>query len=483
MSHFLRLYTFIAVGLLATLAITALVGGLGSVRADTSGPNASGYVWIDSNAPAPTVTFDWMDATGGTLVVGFLDVSGSPNEDDGSMTVTLPFTFNFFSTDYTELDIGSNGQISFNTADPDSCNDNHNWDENPIPWDDRNCGSDGWGANPLIAPWFDDLDSSIPANFGCGDVYYDTLGSAPNRQFVVQFDDVCHDACFFTVCAAGEGITFETILFEGSNDIKVQYMDTFFGDGSSDIEEENLGGTATTGLNLDGSTGLQYSWADPVLTDGLAVLYTTRFGVPTNITLDPPTATNEVGSDHTVAATVTDGLGFPVADVEVKFFIDGPSGGGPGTDTTDADGEATFTYTGDGGVGTDTIKACFVDEQEQKRCDTATKEWTPAVLGVVQPPGALPATAGEEPTPTPTPVVLAAALPTAGGTPPAGGSGALTWLAAIAGAIALGVAATAARRWRPSTTISTRVIGSRRGRDTDWTWMRPESAGRLSRRQ
>ncbi len=140
------------------------------------------------------------------------------------------------------------------------------------------------------------------------------------------------------------------------------------------------------------------------------------------ITLDPPTATNTVGEDHEVTATV--GIeGTPVGEefAEVEFEItDGPNKGDTGTDSTDADGEATFTYTGDGGVGDDTIEACVVDFPEV--CDTATKTWEAVVLAAVA-----------TPTPTPTPV----ALPASGGTPSDGGSSALPWLAAIAGAIAL----------------------------------------------
>src|SRR3990172_8090168 len=81
---------------LAGIAVLALValGGRSGGRADTSGPNASGYVWIDSNAPDPVVTFDWVDATDGTL-------SAISNADDNYEKVDLPFTFNFFGTDYT----------------------------------------------------------------------------------------------------------------------------------------------------------------------------------------------------------------------------------------------------------------------------------------------------------------------------------------------------------------------------------------------
>lgn len=283
--------------LAAALAVIALIGGTGGARADTSGPHASGYVWVDNNAPDPVTTFDWMDATGGTLLPIW-------DEDDDWNTVTLPFTFNFFGTDYTQVDVSSNGFLSFD-IDSD-CNDNYNWDDtladesgNPIPFTDADCDDvSGWGGNPLIASWFDDLDPGE-----CGNPYHDTFGTEPNRMFVVEFNDVCHNDC--DDCEPGEGITFETILFEGSNDIKVQYQDAFFGTGDDDISEENNGGTATTGINKDGTTGLPYSWADTVLTDGLAVLYTTNFGVPTPTPTQSPTPAPTAAPTATPAPTPT----------------------------------------------------------------------------------------------------------------------------------------------------------------------------------
>jgi YVTN family beta-propeller protein len=154
-----------------------------------------------------------------------------------------------------------------------------------------------------------------------------------------------------------------------------------------------------------------------------------------SITLDPPTATNEIGSDHTVTATVTDGLGFPVQEADVEFHVtDGPNAGDTGSDSTDVNGAATFAYTGDGGAGTDTIEACAVVVDFPEFCTTATKTWVVEPTPTPTPtPTPLAATA----TPTPTPVVLAVALPSTGGTPSDGSSSALPWLVAIAGAIAL----------------------------------------------
>lgn len=251
---------------LAACSLVALAPA--AARADTSGLDASGYAWVDSNEPSPSVTFDWVDATGGTL-------SHISDDDDETEAVTLPFGFVFFGVEYSELEISTNGFLSF--AMGSECNDNYNWDDtlaensgHPVPFTDLDCELDsGWGGNPLIAAWFDDLD---PSN--CGDVYYDTLGSAPDRVLVVEYQDVCHNRC--DECGPSDGITLEVMLFEGSNDIKMQYADTFFGDFEADLAAQNGGATATTGIGKDGDVGLGYSWAGtPPLTDGLAVLYTT----------------------------------------------------------------------------------------------------------------------------------------------------------------------------------------------------------------
>jgi hypothetical protein len=74
----------------------------------------------------------------------------------------------------------------------------------------------------------------------------------------------------------------------------------------------------------------------------------------TALDLEPETDTNALNTSHTVTATLTPAL----ADVEVRFrVVGGPNSGDVGTATSAADGTAGFTYTGDGGAGTDTITA------------------------------------------------------------------------------------------------------------------------------
>lgn len=92
--------------------------------------------------------------------------------------------------------------------------------------------------------------------------------------------------------------------------------------------------------------------------------------------LTPSTATNEVGTSHTVTITVsqtTGGVTSPVPGVTVNFTVSGVNTGS-GSCVTDANGQCTFSYTGTNG-GTDTITAT-ANVAGQAQTATATKDWT-----------------------------------------------------------------------------------------------------------
>jgi hypothetical protein len=214
----------------------------------------------------------------------------------------------------------------------------------------------------------------------------------------------------------------------------------------------------TTGLTASG--GLRTAHAQPECVELEEGLWC--------VNLDPETATNNVGTTHTVTATVTfDDQ--PVDGVLVAIFVDqGPNAGDFDEGLTDASGQFSFTYTGDGGPGTDIIGACDIVEElgpcvEPVTLAVATKEWvqptpsptvtstpaatptptpTPGAIGGTQPPATptptptpTPTALAATPTPSPTPTVAAAVLPPTGGQPTDGG-GSLPWLA-VAGALAL----------------------------------------------
>ncbi len=107
----------------------------------------------------------------------------------------------------------------------------------------------------------------------------------------------------------------------------------------------NVAGINTIHAILDGLQG------SPV------IFNVTALAVPTGTcTLTPATDQNQIGTDHTTTATVILN-GNPVPGIPISFTIfKGPNASGIVIGITDGNGEAEFTYTGNGGVGTDSIK-------------------------------------------------------------------------------------------------------------------------------
>ena len=102
-------------------------------------------------------------------------------------------------------------------------------------------------------------------------------------------------------------------------------------------------------------------------------------GTPATLTLTPHTATNEVGQQHCVTATVKDSSAHTLSGVTVRFSVTGP-GATSGSKTTGSNGQATFCYTSSL-PGNDSIVA-YADtngnnmQDMGEPSDTATKTWT-----------------------------------------------------------------------------------------------------------
>jgi subtilisin family serine protease len=196
------------------------------------GPDAFGYTFLDSNEAGGPV-YDWLDITATGTALNL--------DDDGEATVTLPFTFNFYGVSATDLRVGNNGAVLFGAT-----------TGHVAP---TNLTLGDAAANNHIAPFWDDIDSDS------GNVYYQTLGTAPTRKFVIEWHNRPH---YNNVGNA----TFEVILYETSNNIAFQYQDVVFGNANYDY-----GASATVGIQGISPDYLQYSYNQPVLTDGLAILF------------------------------------------------------------------------------------------------------------------------------------------------------------------------------------------------------------------
>ncbi|MGH2806616.1 MAG: PKD domain-containing protein, partial [Actinomycetota bacterium] len=117
--------------------------------------------------------------------------------------------------------------------------------------------------------------------------------------------------------------------------------------------------------------------------------------VATQLDLDPPTATNTVGTEHCVTGTFNASV-LPLAGYDTIYAVS--SGGDPvttGTQETLSDGTTTFCYTGPSSPRTDDITA-FVDldrngvQNSAEPGASATKAWvapnTPPVVGPITAP-------------------------------------------------------------------------------------------------
>ena len=203
--------------------------------ASYGGADAYGYTWTDSNSPDPAVSFNWVDISSTGTSIGF-----SYADDDVSSEITIGFSFPFYDDAYTDAYVSTNGFLSFTSASYDYWN-------YPIP--------DDYDPNALVAPYWDDLVVYYPS-YNYGAVYYETLGAAPDRQFVVQWDEITRGYNY-------DLMTFEIILNE-TGEIWFQYLTMSGLDGSA----------ATVGIeNSDGAYGCEYGYNEAVITDGLAIMF------------------------------------------------------------------------------------------------------------------------------------------------------------------------------------------------------------------
>ena len=200
----------------------------------TGGPDAFGYVYADSNEASCTTTFNDISMSGFGLGLS----------DDGEGTVSSPFPISLYDVTSTTLRIGNNGALVVGSTTGSISAGN-----GALP-----STSSEFANNPSVLPFWEDLDSDS------GDVYTDVVGTAPNRQFIVQW----HDRNRFNSGNVISGTaTLQVVFYENSRKIDFVYQDVEFGNPDWDY-----GNGATIGLNQNGSNALQYSFNSPSILTG-----------------------------------------------------------------------------------------------------------------------------------------------------------------------------------------------------------------------
>ena len=152
-----------------------------------------------------------------------IDISGtgtnvSLSDDAVSGDLPVGFTFNFFGNDYTNFRISSNGFIGF-----DGLNNNGCCSGQPVP-------SSG-NINNIIALAWEDINP-----YQGGVIRYETIGTAPNRVLIVEFDNVPH---YYN----SNPVTMQAQLYEGTSLIEI-HTESMPSDGGNHTQGiENIDGT------------------------------------------------------------------------------------------------------------------------------------------------------------------------------------------------------------------------------------------------
>jgi len=211
------------------------------------GPDTYGYYAYDTGdgwtGQAPV--YDWVELVGtGTLITAIT------NSDAAITTITLPFTFKYYGTNYTQVSACSNGFISMGVED-------YRFGENSaIP--------DATGPDAMIAPMWDDLSPNLS-----GDIYQ--WSDTANHRFIIQFDAVPH-------YGGANPETFEVIWLDPA------YYPTASGNGIVlfQYQDPRAVGTSTIGIENPVQTyGVQYQFngsydpAAAAIVAGSAIKFTT----------------------------------------------------------------------------------------------------------------------------------------------------------------------------------------------------------------
>lgn len=237
--------------------------------------NWTGYVNLASYAFDDTVAPNFVDISGSGTDIGFVPGDGNDNE---FAEFTADFPIRFYGRTSTALCISNDGIVVFD--DPDCTSPFAG--SNPDPGYSYNQDlPTRYGVNvpTFFAPMWGDLGD------GPGHVYTQTLGTAPNRTFIVQWDNL------ESYANATSAATFQLALEEASDTIRYEYLATAFGN------DADNGGWATVGVQGD-PNGLytKYSYYQPSLRPNSAIQW--------NYTA-PVSASADSGSVHISAGDPT----------------------------------------------------------------------------------------------------------------------------------------------------------------------------------
>jgi hypothetical protein len=208
-------------------------------------------IWCTS-ATAQVSTYSFSQPTGTYVPItgGTVIATASANTSPGNLSaavwnlpaLSIPFTFMFNGIGYTGLNITSNGFITFGATSPGGAI------TNPIS---NTAGYDG-----CIAAWGRGTHGVFNLGSSPGvtsEIRVETIGTAPTRTFVIQYDNWRYSSSVSTITATAWVLDFQIRLCESTNNVYIVY-----GQG------QMVGGSLTTSgftsqVGLRGATNTDYN--------------------------------------------------------------------------------------------------------------------------------------------------------------------------------------------------------------------------------
>jgi hypothetical protein len=254
---------------------------------------------LQATTNSPALIYSYSSISYAPVSGSFSAVPGTAC-DDCSGNVPLPFTFNFYGTNYSSVWVSSNGHVRFDAS-------STSFGNTALP--------SSTILNSIAVAW-DDLNASTT-----GTITYGVVGASPNQIFVVNYNGVPHFA------STTQFLTAQLLLYEGTNVIEIHTTSSNLPDFTQGVNLNSSLATAVPGRNpaaaltltndavrFTPGPGTSYSWTfDPTLS-ALNISNPVATAVPATTTYTVTVTNLATGCSSVPAtATVTTGIPSPMA--------------------------------------------------------------------------------------------------------------------------------------------------------------------------
>lgn len=194
-----------------------------------SAASANAQVYVQSTRSEPFVPLASVPGVGPVTALNFLGFGGVPDNEEGlHSNLTLPFTFNFLGAPVTAVSVSTNGWLAMGNV------TSNNFSNSAV-------GNSG-APNSVIFGFWDDLDLVVGS--------FATVGTAPNRAFVVEWNDF---APF--LASASDGGQMQIWLYEGpANRFEFRYGGSLTASYSATMGYEGPNGTPNGAIGTCGAS-------------------------------------------------------------------------------------------------------------------------------------------------------------------------------------------------------------------------------------